>query len=45
MSQKEILGNYLQIKKDIQILLQTEMKRMLDTPELMEMIIRRIEEG
>ena len=41
VSQKEILENYLQIKKDIQSILQSEMERMLDTPELTDLIIRK----
>jgi YWFCY protein/Type IV secretory system Conjugative DNA transfer len=41
VSQKEILDNYLQIKKDVQIILQSEMERMLDTPELGDLIIRK----
>ena len=41
VSQKEILDNYLQIKKDVQTILQTEMERMLDTPELTDLIIRK----
>ena len=41
ISQKEILDNYLQIKKDIQSILQSEMERMLNTPELGDLIIRK----
>jgi hypothetical protein len=41
VSQKEILDNYLRIKKDIQTILQSEMERMLDTPELGDLIIRK----
>ena len=41
VSPKEILDNYLQIKKDIQSILQSEMERMLDTPELGDLIIRK----
>jgi hypothetical protein len=41
VSQKEILDNYLQIKKDVQSIIQTEMERILDTPELTDLIIRR----
>jgi hypothetical protein len=41
VNQKEILDNYLQIKKDIQIILQSEMERILDTPELGDLIIRK----
>lgn len=38
---QEIMNNYLQIKKDVQMILQTEMERMLDTPELTDLIIRK----
>jgi len=41
VSQNEILDNYLQIKKDIQIILQSEIERMLDTPELGDLIIKK----
>jgi YWFCY protein/Type IV secretory system Conjugative DNA transfer len=41
VSQKEILDNYLQIKKDVQSIIQTETERMLDTPELADLIIRK----
>jgi hypothetical protein len=41
VGQKEILDNYLQIKKDVQTILQAEMERMLDTPELGDFIIRK----
>ncbi len=41
VSQREILNNYLQIKEDVQGILQTELERMLDTPELTDLIIRR----
>ena len=41
VSQKEILNNYLHINKDIQTILQNEMERMLDTPELGDLIIRK----
>jgi len=38
---KEILESYLQVKKDVAMIVQTEIERMLDTPELTEVIIRR----
>jgi len=41
ISQQEILNNYLQIKKDVQEILQMEMERMLDTPELESLIIKK----
>ncbi len=41
VSQKEILENYLTIKKDVQTIVQTEMERMLDTPELTDLIIKK----
>ena len=41
VTQKEILENYFQIKTDIHTILQTEMERMLDTPELEGLIIKK----
>jgi hypothetical protein len=41
VNQKEILDNYLQIKKDIQNIIRNEMERMLDTPELGDLIIKK----
>ena len=41
ITHQEIFNNYLQIKRDIQMILQTEMERMLDTPELMDLIISK----
>jgi hypothetical protein len=41
VSQQEILGNYLQVKKDIQSIIQNEMERILDTPELEDLIIKK----
>ncbi len=41
VTQKEILDNYLQIKKDVQTILQTEMERILNTPELENLIIKK----
>ena len=41
VSQQEILNNYLQIKKDVQNIIQNEMERLLDTPELGDLIIKK----
>lgn len=41
VNQKEILENYLQIKKNVAEIIHTEMERMLDTPELTDLIIRK----
>ena len=41
LSQKEILDNYLQIKKDVHRILQNEMERMLDMPDLTDLIIKK----
>jgi hypothetical protein len=41
VNQKKILDNYLQIKKDVQSILQTEMERMLDTPDLGDLVIKK----
>jgi len=41
VNQREILDNYLHIKKDIQNIIQNEMVRMLDTPELSDLIITK----
>ena len=38
--QQEILDNYLQIKKDVQSIIQNELERILDTPELGDLIIK-----
>jgi hypothetical protein len=37
----DVLKSYLQVKKDVAMIVQTEIERMLDTPELTEMIIRK----
>jgi hypothetical protein len=39
--QKEILENYMAIKKEVQTIIQTEIERMLDTPELADLIIKK----
>jgi len=41
VTQQEILDNYLQIKKDVQNIIQAEVERILDTPELSDLIIRK----
>lgn len=41
VTQKEILENYLQIKKDVADIIHSEMERMLDTPELSDLIINK----
>ena len=37
----DVFKSYLQVKKDVAIIVQTEIERMLDTPELMGMIIKK----
>ncbi len=37
----DVLKNYLQIKKDVTVIVQTEIERMLDTPELTDLIIKK----
>jgi hypothetical protein len=41
VEQNDVLKSYLQVKKDVAMIVRTEIERMLDTPELMEMIIRK----
>ena len=41
MKASDVLKNYLQIKKDVSVIVQTEIERMLDTPELMDLIIKK----
>lgn len=41
LTQKEVLDNYLQIKKDVADIIHNEMERMLDTPELTDLIIKK----
>lgn len=41
VSPKEILENYLTIKRDVQTIVETEIERMLDTPELTDLLIRK----
>ena len=38
---KEILESYMQVKKDVTMIVQTEIERMLDTPELTDFIIKK----
>ena len=37
----DVFKSYLQVKKDVGMIVQTEIERMLDTPELTDLIIRR----
>jgi hypothetical protein len=37
----DVLKNYLQVKKDVVMIVQTEIERMLDTPGLTDLIIRK----
>ena len=37
----DVLNNYLQVKRDVAVIVQTEIERMLDTPELTDLIIRK----
>ncbi len=41
VNSSDILINYLQVKKDVGMIVQTEIERMLDTPELTDLIIRK----
>jgi hypothetical protein len=41
VNSNSVFKNYLQIKKDIVDLVQTEIERMLDTPELGDLIIKK----
>jgi hypothetical protein len=41
VSNADVAGNYLQIKKDITSIVQTELERMMDTPELTDLIIKK----
>ena len=38
---KDVLANYLQVKNDVARIIQPEIGRMLDTPDLAELIIKR----
>jgi hypothetical protein len=37
----DVRENYLRVKKDMAMIVQTEIERMLDTPELMQLLIRK----
>jgi len=37
----DVLNNYLQVKKDVSMIVQNEIERMLDTPELTDLIIKK----
>ncbi|MGN6601370.1 MAG: conjugal transfer protein MobC [Ginsengibacter sp.] len=41
MRTSDVSKNYLQIKKDVTTIVQTEIERMLDTPELTDLIIKK----
>jgi hypothetical protein len=38
---KDVLANYLQVKNDVTMIVQTEIERMLNTPELNDLIIKK----
>jgi hypothetical protein len=38
---KDVLDNYLKVKNDVAVIVQTEIERMLDTPELTDLIIKK----
>lgn len=38
---KDVLENYLKVKNDVVMIVQTEIERMLDTPELKDLIIKK----
>jgi hypothetical protein len=37
----DVIKSYLQVKKDVAMIVQTEIERMLDTPELSELIVKK----
>ncbi|MEJ7736993.1 MAG: hypothetical protein WKF97_06165 [Chitinophagaceae bacterium] len=41
MIPREVLDGYMQVKKDVAMIVQTEIERMLDTPELTDLIIKK----
>lgn len=41
VNQKQVNETYLQIKKDIVDIIHNEMERMLDTPELSDLIVQK----
>jgi TusA-related sulfurtransferase len=38
---KDILENFLKVKSDVAMIVQTELERMIDTPELTDLIIKK----
>ena len=38
---KDVLDNFLKVKSDIAMIVQTELERMMDTPELTDLIIKK----
>ncbi len=38
---KDVLNNYLKVKQEVAMIIQTEIERMLDTPELTDLIIKK----
>lgn len=38
---RDVLDNYLRVKNDVSMVVETEIERMLDTPELMDLIIKK----
>ncbi|HWJ28928.1 MAG TPA: hypothetical protein VNS32_20455, partial [Flavisolibacter sp.] len=41
VEQKDVLVNFIQIKREVNAIIATEMERMLDTPELADLIIKK----
>ena len=41
VSAKEIQDNYLQVKKDIREMIETEMERMMNTPDMEHLIVKK----
>lgn len=41
VSPGDILNNFLQMKKDVEVIIQTEIERMMDTPGLNNLIIKK----
>jgi hypothetical protein len=41
LSSGDVLNNFLHIKEDVEAIVQTEIERMMDTPGLMDLIIRK----
>ena len=38
---KDVIANYLQVKNEVSMIVQTEIERIMDTPELMGLIIKK----